>query len=418
LDLSGLGKSSKFVTYFVTQNQILVMAFQFMLKKKKGNPEAFIYLRYSFKDTECLIATGKKIDIRHWDEDAEEPKRSYPGGKTTLERLLTLTKGAVQKAASELENEGEEPLAEDVKVRYQENKSGVVRGATKAVDLWKEMIESGEGKKDPKTIVNETNSLETFIEFCKAKNKGAVTLRKINKDLINAYDSYLSAMAANTKAKKLKHFKAFLKSQKHPLTELVKFKEVPGDKVFLTESELAKIESFNLEAHSNLIPVRDLLVLQASTGLRVSDLKRIGPEHIQGKDLILRARKNDELIRIPITVRVQEILKRYNHNIPLIPDQTYNELIKDLAEIAIPESKVEITEHRNGKKTITTCFKWEVLTSHCNVRTFITLAAGRGMPVPSIAAVTGKSVLTLLRSYLNPNREQGYQDYIKYDRPI
>ncbi|HYC83883.1 MAG TPA: phage integrase SAM-like domain-containing protein [Chryseosolibacter sp.] len=392
------------------------MAYQFMLKKK-GAADAFIYLRYSYKETECLIATGKKIAVKHWDENTDKPKNSYPGGKVTLERLLTTILGQVQKAATELENEGEEPTADEVKKRYNENKSGVVRGATKAVTLWEQFIKEGEGKKDPKTIENETDSLETFKAFCKEKKKESLTMRKITKEVITAYELYLAPMAANTKAKKLKHFKAFLRSQKHASTELVKFKEVPGDKIFLTEEELTAFELHTLPDHPHLRPVRDLLVLQCATGLRVSDLKRIGPEHIQGNDVLVRARKNDEFIRIPLSKRVADILARYNYRLPTIADQTYNEQIKDLAEVVIPESKVEVTEYRNGKKTITTCFKYSVLTSHCNVRTFITLAAGRGMPVPSIAAITGKSVLTLLRSYLNPNQEQAYKHYLEYDRP-
>jgi hypothetical protein len=53
------------------------MAYQFMLKKKKDNPEAFIYLRYSYKENDCLIATGKKIEIKFWDPEKGKPKTSY-----------------------------------------------------------------------------------------------------------------------------------------------------------------------------------------------------------------------------------------------------------------------------------------------------------------------------------------------------
>ena len=91
---------------------------------------------------------------------------------------------------------------------------------------------------------------------------------------------------------------------------------------------------------------------------------------------------------------------------------------RDVAQLAIPKSKVEVTEHRNNQKNKKTYHKWEVLTSHCSVRTFITLAAGRGMPIPSIAALTGKSVQTLLKSYLNPNTEQALKDAVTYARPV
>lgn len=392
------------------------MAYQFMLKKKSGKSDAFIYLRYSYQESECLISTGKKIEIKHWDEEKGKPKNSYPGGKGTLDRNLTTIKGAVMKAATELENDEELPLPEAVKKRYTESKSGIVRGATKAVTLWEQFIKDGEGKKTPHTIVNENQSLDTFNTFLESIKKPALTLRQITKELITAYEKFLSTYADNTRAKKLKHFKAFLKSVNHPCVDLVKFKEYAGDMIHLTEEELTAIENYSLKPGTMMAAARDLLCLQCETGLRVSDLKRIDRGNIQGSSLTIRALKNDKDIDIPISPIIAEIIRRYNHDIPRIADQTYNSIMKDIAKLAIPESMVELTERRGGKKDKKTCFKWEVLSSHACVRTFINLAAARGMPLVSIAALTGKTVATLLKSYLKPNVEQAYKDAITYAR--
>lgn len=400
------------------------MAYQFMIKKKRDSitkqfkKDAFIYLRYSYKETECLIATGRKIEVKYWDEENEEPKRGYPGNKNSLVKLLTKIQGDVENAESELTRDGHEVTADEVKKRYIENSSGIATGPIKAVTLWENFINEGVGRKDPKSIRNERGSLNAFKKFCEEKKKGVITLRKINKELITAFETWLSVKAHNTKVKRLKDLKAFLIHVKHPAIELIKYKEVQGDKVFLTEPELIAFELLDLNESLVLSQVRDLILLQCNTGLRVSDILRLGPEHIQGNDLLIRAKKNDSIIRMPISSRIAEIIKKYNGKLPVVDYYTYNNSIEEVAKLAIPKSKVEVTEHRNGTKTKKTCFKWEVLTSHDFVRTYINLAAARGMSMPSIAALTGKTVATLLKSYLNPSAEQAYLDAKQFDRPV
>lgn len=395
------------------------MALTYTLKQKRDpetgklHPEGFIYLRYSYKDfQDCLISTGIKIPATQWDKKKKQPKKI---GRET-ERKLHAMKAEVLEVISELTKVKELPIPEEVKKRYNEQNAGIFRGAIKAATLWEEMIKEGEGKKAERTILNERDSRQTFIEFCESINKPGMTARQITKDVVTAYEKFLSKYKDNTRAKKLKQFKAFLRYLKHDVADVVKFKEHAGDKIYLTEPELTAIETHPFPAGSLLARARDLLSLQCETGLRVSDLMRVGPEHIQGGSLLLRAQKNDEMIRMPISAKIREIISRYDGDLPRMPDQVYNRAIKEVAAAAIPDSKVEITERKGGDKKQASRFKWEVLTSHCAVRTFINLSAARGMPVVSIAALTGKSVATLLKSYLKPNAEQAYQDAITYGR--
>jgi hypothetical protein len=90
-------------------------------------------------------------------------------------------------------------------------------------------------------------------------------------------------------------------------------------------------------------------------------------------------------------------LERYNYSLPQVPDQKVNEGIKTILADACPESKIQVREG----KTFKTIFKHTVITSHDSIRTFITLSAERGMSVPSIAKITGKTVAVLLKHYLN-----------------
>jgi integrase len=200
----------------------------------------------------------------------------------------------------------------------------------------------------------------------------------------------------------------------HPAVKHIAPKEKPGNKIFVTEEELKKFADYDLKDKPNLDRVRDLFILQCATGLRVSDLMRLGKQHIHGDFILLRAFKNRSDLRIPVVPQIQEIMKKYDFKIPSISSDTYNYYLKELAKDVIPKSTVEITEERNNQKIHKTALKHDVLSSHAAVRTFITLSAQRGMPVSSIAKITGKTVAVLLRNYLGLDESQAARDMIKY----
>jgi hypothetical protein len=134
--------------------------------------------------------------------------------------------------------------------------------------------------------------------------------------------------------------------------------------------------------------------------------------------LLVRAKKNDSMIRLPVTASIKKVFEKYSYRLPMISDVKFNKYLKEVGEAVIPDSTVELTEHRNNQKIHTTVKKHTVLSTHCAVRTFITLRGQRGMPIPSIAAVTGKTVAIILQNYLGYDLEKAYQDAEKYDRPV
>ena len=52
-----------------------------------------------------------------------------------------------------------------------------------------------------------------------------------------------------------------------------------------------------------------------------------------------------------------------------------------------------------------TVYKWELISTHDAIRTFITLSAERGMNVSSISKITGKTIPVLLKHYLSQSQK-------------
>jgi len=398
------------------------MALQFMLKgagkaNKKNTTPLPVFVRYSYNGSECRISAKKKVAPAHWDFVKERPLSSYPGGPTNLGRYLTRLKGEVERAVTDLENEGEIPAPDLVKERYAQNAGGIGRIKVGILAAWKEYLQRGAKTKAPRTILNEKASYNSFAAYLESIGKTGLSLPRLDAKIIAGYGDHLAGCTLNTKSKKLKHFKAFLKDLDHPLTKIITFKEQPGDKIFLTLGELSAIQAHNFGKNLKLDRVRDLFVLQCHTALRVSDLKRLEEAHI-GDTLNIRAQKNKRFISLPISPTIKAIFEKYNNRLPVISDQRYNEYIKEVAKDAIPKSKVEVTEYREGKTTHVVKFKHEVLTSHDAVRTYITLKAQMGMPITKIAYYTGKTVAIILRNYLGIDEEEARRDADKYDFPV
>ena len=75
--------------------------------------------------------------------------------------------------------------------------------------------------------------------------------------------------------------------------------------------------------------------------------------------------------------------------------QKYNEGIKKVFKELNEKATMKIRDD-DGFKDVPV---WRLASSHDAVRTFITLSAERGMPIPSIANLTGKTVPVLLKNY-------------------
>jgi integrase len=225
-------------------------------------------------------------------------------------------------------------------------------------------------------------------------------------------------MANNTVGKMVKNLKAFLNSDflrskgielSVNLSEWKVRKEKPLI-IYLEQDELQKLVNFDLSKNKKLDKVRDLFVLQCSTGLRYSDLIRLAPAHLQGSTIKMKAHKNKKLITIPLTPVSFSILEKYDFDLQTnlhgmnrsrkpISEQKMNDYIKILAEEAGINDPIETVEYKGGQKTYKTVPKHSVLSTHKGVSTFITHCGEKGISAKLVSEITGKTVKVILDHY-------------------
>ncbi len=78
--------------------------------------------------------------------------------------------------------------------------------------------------------------------------------------------------------------------------------------------------------------IRDLFIIGCWTGLRISDLKRLGgKDNIKDGLLTITTQKTSRSVTIPVTDELQAVLNKYPDRLPKIPtDQHYNREIKSM----------------------------------------------------------------------------------------
>jgi integrase len=261
------------------------------------------------------------------------------------------------------------------------------------------------------------NSRKNLQDFLREKSALTIRPNSLSYLFIQEFESWLHThYAPNSAAKQIKHIVMVLKFiQKNGIKlklnlEDITYRETSGRKISLTFNQIKQLKE--LELTDRLDRMRDLMLIQCSTGMRVSDLFRISKNISNGK-LAMQQQKTRKRVEIPLSKTVLDILKKYEGNPPVYSAKEYREGIKEVYKLIDDKSTIQIAEVKNGKAEFVTKFTWQEISSHDMVRTFITVSAERGMSVPDIAKIVGKSEQVIYKHYLNISQERAEKELMR-----
>jgi site-specific recombinase XerD len=386
-----------------------------VIKKKAGKPallengEIVIYHRYTHNSQTLLLSTGVKVLPEHFDEK----NNSYPvkgPGKASKNSLISQARQNIEKVIISLQNEGTDPTIAAVKAKLQKTKKSEVQEVYRLFD---EYIQYSQTVKTQGTVKLIKRAKADFTEFCTHRRK-TPKLQEIDLKFYDGYVKYLTEkrnMKNNTVGKCIKDFKAFLnfcKRRGYTISpEVRKFKVLREQTpiIYLTQKELETLWQFEFstDRHSRC---RDLWCLQAFTGLRWSDLSRLGKQHITGNVVRITAFKTKKQIVVPLQSKAIKVLEKYGYQVPDVTEQEINRTIKEACRLAGIDSSIEVPVYQGGQKTFTKLEKWKKVSTHTAVKTFITHCAENGISPKVVATITGKTVDVILKHYYGTNEEQ------------
>jgi len=311
--------------------------------------------------------------------------------KRQLKRWPLVSELSAAKAAAEAPAPApqETPLA-DVMQSYIDNRSGIQPATRKSFQTLLHNIKSYEDVTGTTWLLSSLTNPE---------------IRKFQQWQIDTYNYKNS-----TAGKRTRLLRQFLSEHPAPQVTLAKIKPLDSvlltAPVVLTQNEIEALRALELSPTSRLGKVRNLQILQIFTGLRVSDLMRLGREHVIGNQIIIREKKTNQTRRIPILPPAREILNTYTDaltgeiHLPSISEQKFNDYIAELANIYLADSKVLITRKHREKITEIWEPKAEHITSHSSRRSFCSLFLSLGYSIRETMNFSGHKSLASFSRYM------------------
>ena len=399
---------------------------KFLLRDKKATKFVTIYFTINLSaKTRIRGATKLKIHPKYWDDGNQKVRNMGDVSKIkdNINKKLSDFKSFVLKritdynyyetAAIQIQ------LKKDIDIYFGkkniENKLTFYTFSKQFIDLSKNRIINSTGRTlSNRTIKEYERTLDLLKDF-EQKYSYSISFESINMDFYGLFIEYLESLdfSLNTIGKFIKQLKVFMNAAtEENLNTNLSYQSkrfikpsAKSTQVYLNEIELKKIIDIDYSDNPTLNNARDLFIIGAYTGLRVSDFNGLTKDNIHesnGKRFFrVIVKKTGKYLPIPIHPIVEDILKKNDGNPPKrMPEQHINKALKKIAAKAKLNGETTITKTKGGKEITETKKKHELISNHTSRRSFCTNAYFSGMPTLDIMAISGHTSEKVFLNYI------------------
>jgi len=401
---------------------------KFLLRNSESKKPVSINYYISLSATHRLRgSTNVKVLSDYWDEKNQQIKNVSALSKTkdSLNKKLRTFKSFVLDQISNYEitdlDKIKKILKDDIAIHLGKKKEETEEEITfytfidKFIKQSKNRVIEKTGRKlSYRTIQDYSRTLNLLKDFEKA-TKYSISFETINLDFYYEFKSYLEKLefSINTIGKFIKILKVFMNTA----TELgyntnLSYKNKHFIKpttnsyhIYLNIKELNQIIKLDLSKSPKLDNARDLFIIGAFTGLRVSDFNGLTKENIKvnrGKRFFqIIVNKTDKYLPIPLHPEVEKVLKKNNGNPPKkMLAQDINDALSKIGKKAKIKEVITINSIKGGKKLTVMEPKYKLIKNHTARRSFCTNAYIAGMPTIDIMAISGHSSEKTFLNYI------------------
>ena len=288
------------------------------------------------------------------------------------------------------------------------------------IDSGKRTI-SQSGKQYSKGSVKNFKGFQSQIRNYEAMKRKKLKFEDITTDFYGSFVQFFNNKnySPNTIGRHIKNLKTIMRASRdeglHDNGEferkLFKTIQVDSQSIYLSESEISKLELLDLSKNSVLEIARDIFLVGCYTAQRFSDFSRIGAEHISmtslgNKIVRLIQRKTGIEVQVPVSPRLELILNKYNYQLPKIYEQKLNLRIKEIGRMAKIDSLILIEEIRGGLKVKKQIPKYELIKTHTARRSGATNMYLAQIGAIDIMKITGHKTEKNLLKYIKVSKEQ------------
>lgn len=271
-------------------------------------------------------------------------------------------------------------------------------------------------KYSPGTMKSKRGVIYALKEFEKARQR--IRFDKIDMDFYDSFIKWCESQGhkINQVGKVIKEMKTIMRYaydqgiHHNTSWDNRKFAVLREDvtSVALTKNELDRLMDLSLNGTEK--HYRDVFMVGCFTALRISDYKRITPEHIKVRDgyiaIELTTQKTKAKVLIPIAPQILPILTDPAFfGRPLI-EQKLNYKIKDLCKRAGIDEIIEVVRNTKGLQRITKVEKYKLVSSHTARRTGATNLFNLHKISKDVMLITGHKSERAFFNYIKTTSEE------------
>lgn len=401
---------------------------KFLLRNKKAIKPVSIYydIHLSAKDR-LRGATKSKILPKFWDERNQKVRNvaSASSIKDSINSKLSELDSFVFEKINNYKTysilEVAKFLKEDLDIFFGKKIVAIEKELTfytfieKFIEQSKDRIIETTGAKISDRTIHDYGRVLDLIKSFEKENNYEITFDTITLDFYYAFVNYLEELdfSINTIGKFIKVLKMFMnRATEEGLNTNLTFRNKrfmkptgTSEQIYLNIEELDKIIALNLKEEPVLDNARDLFIIGAFTGLRVSDFNGLTKENIsthQNKRIFkIIVKKTGKYLPIPLHPEVEKILaKNDGHPPKKMYAQKINDSLSKIGFKAKIKENITISTIKGGKKITKNLPKYDLIKNHTSRRSFCTNAYLAGMPEIDIMAISGHTSIKTFRNYI------------------
>jgi integrase len=400
--------------------------------------ESLIYLYFTFGDKRLKYSVGYKACYAHWDFKKQRIKNiSSLTNKDKANQDLNYFEDTILERYNKLYKDYGDAVNNamiknelDILVR----KKGLVIEKSEIGLTFTEVCGKYIADKGSTIMPATGRKYKQAIKLLKkyeTNKKVTLTFAMIDLSFYVSFKAFLEkeSFGLGTIGKHIKSIKTFMNyavsegytaSLKYKTSGLQLGREVTTE-IYLSEVELKKMHNKDLSKTPHLEHARDVFLIGAYTGQRVSDYNNLTKDDIVTKDDVqyfkfvqTKNRKQGKIVMCPITKDIKDIMNKRYDGVPPPPikDQYINEYIK-IVGMKLGFKELIKREYTKGGKLITEMIpKYKLLKSHTGRRSFCTNMYLKEMPVYDIMLFSGHSSEREFYKYIRVKDEERAQHIV------
>ncbi|TAF74448.1 MAG: site-specific integrase [Bacteroidetes bacterium] len=311
-----------------------------------------IYCYFTIGKQKCVdFSTGIKCNPTEWNQDLQLSTTFY------LQREIEKIKNKIFEIKNGMDLAEQNYSPESLKDMYLNSAKPPVL----LFHVYEQLIEhKRKQEKEFRTVqtyITRKNNMQEYLKFLKNEK---IAINDVDMAFTERFKDYLitqkyASVYINKNIQALgsviKHAHRLGHIKDNPLLYVEYLPTKAKPKIYLTLTELADLENFNV-VQPSLQRVKDLFLWQCYTGMDYSTMKEFKAEFIKSHQTTLYIEgfreKTGSRYVLPLFDKAQTIWQKYGNSLPLISLQKYNTYLKNVIEM-VGISK-NITTH-SGRKT-------------------------------------------------------------------